>query len=251
MRKSWIAALGLIATSAAAQVADTPVMRTVQVTGSGRATTPPDLATIDFWVAGEGKTPDEATRALSARNDAVVQGLGALLGARTAITGGSVIVIETRGPQCNGPNSYGNQPRLSEGECAVTGFIATLQGTIRTDAVARAATAVGLASRLGARDARLQGFSLSSQHDARNRAVAAALEDARQRAAAIAAGSHAKLGPVVTVRDQAGDSSDIIVSARRMDPVPPAPPPPPVQINLTPAPIETRADVYVTYELLP
>lgn len=76
------------------------------------------------------------------------------------------------------------QPRLSTGDCAVTGFIATMQTRVRTYAVAKAATAAGLASRLGASDARLQGYALSNPEAAQARANTAAIAVATRRAAA-------------------------------------------------------------------
>ena len=246
------AALMLLAIAAPASAQDDPAPRaTINVVGYGKVTTPPTLAVIDYWVAGEGKTPDDASSALAAKQRAVTRGLAGMLGGDTQISGGNVVVIETRSPDCKGPNSYGAQPQLSEGACVVTGYIATLQGNVRTSAVTKAGTAVGLASRLGARDARLQQFVLADPTEAQRRAAADALKDARARAEALAAGSGARLGDLVSIRDQNTGMREIgalTANARIASPAPPAPPP--VQIELTPRPIETVAQVYVSYAIV-
>ncbi|RXD06640.1 DUF541 domain-containing protein [Sphingomonas sp. UV9] len=92
----------------------------------------------------------------------------------------------------------------------MTGFIATMQTRVRTYAVEKAATAAGLASRLGASDARLQGYALSNPEAAQARANTAAVAVATRRATALASGAGLRLGPIVTVRDQA--SYDITVT---------------------------------------
>ncbi|HVF95111.1 MAG TPA: SIMPL domain-containing protein [Sphingomonas sp.] len=250
MRKT---ALMLLAIAAPANAQEEPAQRaTINVVGYGKVTSPPTVAVIDYWVAGEGKTPDAASEALAEKQRTVSRGVAGLLGRDTQITGGNVIVIEARSPECKGPNSYGAQPQLSEGACTVTGYIATLQGNVRTSAVTKAGTAVGLAARLGARDARLQQFLLADQADAQRRAMADALKDARSRAEALATGSGARLGDVVSIRDQnSGMRGELMVTGAnaRMASPPPPPAPPPVEIELTPRPIETQAQVYVSYAI--
>lgn len=223
--------------------------RSIQVTGTAIVRTAPDVATLGFWLRGEGATADAAATDLVARQKAVLSGLAGLLGAASEITTGNVVLIETRDRACDDNRGL---PRLSQGACAVTGHIATMDGNVRTPAVDKAGTAVGLAARLGARDARLTGFQLSNPAEAMSRANAAAIRDARTRAEAVAAGAGVKLGPLLTVRDQAAPSAEIIVSARRSDaPPPPPPPPPPIEIGVKPQPIETRALVFVSYSIQP
>lgn len=242
------------AQGARAQQPNSTELRTIQVIGSGKATTAPDVANIEYWVAGEGRTSDEAGAALAAKEKAIRAGLSGLLGGRTAITSGNVIVIEAHDPACDGANGYNSRPRLATGACAVTGYIASMQGSVRTSAIGKAGTAAGLAARLGAKDARLQSFQLSDDGNARRAATADAIADARRRAEAIAAGAGAKLGPVVTIRDQNSQQySDFAVSATGLSNFAPPPPPPPapIVIEVSAKPIETRAQVYITYSILP
>jgi uncharacterized protein YggE len=235
--------------------AQEPTGHTIQVSGTGIVQTAPDVALLDIYLRGEGTTPDAATSALAAKQKAVTGGVLALLGAATELTTGNVTVIEARAAACADARGYGSQPRISAGECAVIGYIATAQSSVRTSNVVKAGTAAGLASRLGASDARLQGYALSNPEAAQSRASAAAIETARQRADTVARGAHVRLGPIVMVRDQA--SYDAMTS-RGGGYAPSAPPPPPapqvspaVEIDVKPKPIETRAQVFVTYAIAP
>lgn len=246
MRSLLLFAALVVPATATAQAPDAG-RRTIDVTGTAEVETPPDVATLSYTVVGEGRTADEATTALAARNKAVAAGVTGLLGGRTTITVGNVNTAEARGPQCE---RYGSV-RLSEGVCATTGYVATLVATVRTPAVAKVGTAAALISRLGGREARLTGLALADPAAARGRAASVALAEARARAMALAAGLGGRIGAVLTVRDtQAMPTPDIIVTAHRGSvPPPPPPPPPPIEIDLTPHPVTTRAQVFVTFAL--
>ena len=238
---------------AGAAAAQGPSPHIVQVTGTGKVSTMPDVALIEYWTSGQGKTPDEASRALTARQQAINDGMRGLLGGATQISNSNLVLNAVRGAECQNNGNYNAPPRLDEGACAIIGYLASIQGAVRTSQVDKAGTAVGLASRLGARDARLQMFQLSDGQPPYGRAMDAAIADAKQQATRIAKAAGATLGPILTIRDQnyrpGGDviASDVGVFA------PPAPPPPlaPVRIEVKPRPIETTAQVYVTFALEP
>lgn len=237
------------ATAACAQEASLP--HVIQVMGTGHVSTAPDLAQIDYWTAGEGKTPDDASTALVARQNAIIGGVNALLHGDAQISSANLVVIAVRGAECQ--NNNFNQPRFDEGPCAVIGYLATIQGTIRTSEVAKAGTIVGLASRLGARDARLQSFGLRDRGAAYSAAMESAIADAKRQAATIARAAGEKLGPILTLRDQNfRPTEEIVVTGSRM-PSPPPPPAPraPIEIAVSPQPIETNAQVYVSFAIAP
>jgi uncharacterized protein YggE len=245
MRYAFLLLLALPAPALAQAVVDPA--STLQVTGAGKVTSPPNVATIHYWVTGEGKTPDEASAALVTIRKAIKEQVGALLGSPAVNSDSELIILPVRGPHCD--NS--GQPRLSEGECAITGYMARSDSMIRTAAVSKAGTAVGLASRLGASDARLQGFELDDPRPAQRAAMADAVADAARQAASMAAAAGRHLGPVISMQDQSGGyTSGIMLTGSRVN-APPPPPPPPVEIGLTPRPIDTEARVQVTYALLP
>lgn len=240
------AALTLVQTN----VADQPPPF-LQVTGNAMVATPPDRVEIGYSIAGEGKTPDDASLALAARQQAIADGLAGVLDGAAKVTTGNVELTEVRAPECD-PSSYGNRPRISTGACAVIGYVATLQGTARTSAVAKAGTAVGLAVRLGARDARVRQFRLADPAAAMRRATAAAIADSRAKAEAMAAAAGVRLGAVLSVTDQNQQLIDSVnaddigsmpgVARGRVSSA--------VAIPLSPEPIETRARIYVRFAVV-
>ncbi len=243
------AALGTIPTSAQAQAPQPE--RVIEVTGSATVRTAPDLALLTYWLRGEGTTADQATAALVATQKAVEGGLARLLGPATEISTGSVMLVETRDRSCD--DSRG-QPRLSQGACAPTGYMARIESSVRTSNVDKAGTAVGLAARLGARDARLTGFQLADPASAVKRATQDAIRDARSRADAAAYGASVRLGPLLGISDEARSQEHLMVSAQShaSAPPPPAPPPPPpIEIGVKPRPIETRATVRLRFAIAP
>lgn len=246
MRRMIVVAALLGATPADAQ--DTPA-RLIQVTGSATVETAPDIAVLSITLRGEGRTADDATRQLATRQKAVTGGLAALLGADGEPKTGDVTVTQARGEGCADGADDDGKPRLSTGRCAVTGYIATMQMTLRTRQVTKAATAAGLASRLGASEARLDGFGLADPDAARTRARAAAVMAARRQAEALANGAGVRLGEVMTIRDQM-DYDVVVTGARKSPAAPPAQmSPAPVEIEATPRPIDTRAQVFVAYAI--
>jgi len=227
------------------------VSHTIEVTGHGKVSVPPDTANIHYWLRGEGKTPDEATRAMVDAQGRVENGLNGFLGPQAVITNSNLVVIEARDPSCK--TQYG-QAGLSEGSCAIVGYLASSEAEVRTSSVGKAATAVGLASRLGARDARLQNFELRDTAEARRSAMTQAVNDARSQAEILAAAARGHLGRVITIQYGSYGVSPIMVTGSRIvasAPPPPPPPPPPVEVDTKPRPQDVSADVSVSYELLP
>jgi uncharacterized protein YggE len=242
-----IVAAALIASPAVAQNPAAPP--TIAVTGHGKISVPPDTANIHYWLRGEGKTPDEATRAMVESQNRVENGLKSFFGADALISNSNLVVIEARDPACK--TQYG-QPGLSQGDCAIVGYIASSEADVRTGAVGKAATAVGLASRLGARDSRLQSYELRDIDNARRDAMTRAVADAHSQAEVLASAAGGHVGRAVTIQYGAYYTPVVLTGSRvnALPAPPPPPPPPPVQIDSKPRPQDVSADVSVTYELL-
>lgn len=223
----------------------------IQVVGTATVSTKPDIATLVYWITGEGKTPDAASSELATKQKAIVAGLTGLLGRETQLSSGEISVIETRTPECDGPGNYNNRPRLSEGACAVTGYIASLRGEALTSAVGKAGTAAGLAARLGARDARVQSFGLADPADAQRRATAAAIANARVKAESMASGAGVRLGSLVSLNDQNAANDMMVTGAsQRADyGMMPAAPRVSVEIAVSPRSIETTGRVYAQFAI--
>lgn len=246
MRTIAIAAALLFAGPAFGQTAP----HRIDVTGHGKVKVPPDTANIHYWLRGEGKTPDEATHAMVEAQGRVESGLRGFLGPQAAITNSNLVVIEARDQNCK--TQYG-QAGLSEGSCAIVGYLASSEADVTTPNVDKAATAVGLASRLGARDARLQSFELRDAAAARREAMTKAVNDALSQAEILAAAAKGHVGRAMTIQYASYGVSPIMVSGSRIvaSAPPPPPPPPPVEVDMKPRPQDVSADVSVSYELLP
>ena len=100
MRIVGLCALMMLAMPAAAQEPG-PTERTIHVAGNGKVSTPPNLATIQYSLAGEGKTPDEASRDLVAMRDAIREQVGRLLG-DTVMTDSNLVNPRRAGPRLRG-----------------------------------------------------------------------------------------------------------------------------------------------------
>lgn len=247
MRIFVIAAVALLASPAFAQ-ANAIGSQTISVTGHGKLSIPPDTANIRYWLRGEGKTPDEATRAMVDTQNRVESGLKGLLRPNADIANSDLVVIEVRDSNCK---SERGQATLSEGECAIVGYVASAQADVTTQDIARAATAVGLTSRLGARDARLLSFELRDVAGARSEAMTRAVADARAQAQVLSAAAGGHLGRVLSINYGSYIATPLARGLPKVAAPPAPPPPPPVQIEMTPQPEEISADVSVSYELLP
>ncbi|WP_051272709.1 SIMPL domain-containing protein [Sphingomonas phyllosphaerae] len=246
MLRNILLAAALVATPALATAAEDPSR--IRVTGHGKVSTDPDVASLSFAIRGEGTSTDDAARALSRKRTAIAEGLAGLLGPKAVLRTGDLSMVEVRDRACFGTDGDDDRPKLSSGACAVRGYIAVMEGSLRISPVKDAGTALSLASRLGAVNARLSGFSLGSPSAARQRAQAAAIADARARATAIAAASGARLGRLLSVEDPEARSGgqDIAVTATRgANAYAPAP----VAIDITPEPVDTSATLIVTYAI--
>jgi uncharacterized protein YggE len=247
MRIIVIAATALMASPALGQ-SNVIAPHAIDVTGHGKVSIPPDTANIHYWLRGEGKTPDDATRAMVDSQKRVESGLRGFLGPDAEITNSDLLVIEVRDPNCKkGPG----EGALVQDVCAIVGYLASSQGDVRTGRVAKAGTAVGLASRLGASDARLLGFELRNIASAQSEAMTRAVNDARAQAQVLASAAGGHLGRVLNITYGSYLMAANMPAVPVMAPPPPPPPPPPVEIDMKPQPQEISADVSVSYELLP
>lgn len=220
----------------------------IRVIGHGLTRTAPDRAVITFSVRGEGRTSDDAARVLTQvreRTDAVLAG-------RAEVRTGRLSIEEARAKACDGSEDDATT-RLSTGDCAITGYVATLGMTARVRSVTDAGTLLSLVGRAGGVNPRVEDFALADPGAAQRVATAAAMVDARAQAEAIANAAGKGLGRLRSVEDQRARSSeggaeDIVVTATR---APPVVSPPPVTIALSPQLIDTSADLIVTYEIAP
>jgi uncharacterized protein YggE len=260
-------------TPAAAQFAPPP--NTITIAASGRIETRPDIANLSLSIRGEGATPDAATTALATKQRAILAGLQQL-DRRMTMRTSAVSMREIRTGRCPGgmlpmPNAVvsldavadsletaadmmdaGNDGSSSKGPCKIIGTLAEISADVMLAAVEQTGTAIGLASRLGAANAQLDGFGLRDPAAATRRAIADAIVNARGDAQTIAAASGTILGPLISVTN--ADQGRRVVSAYDMEQTSynmalPAAAPPPVVLDVKPKPVETTAQLIVTFGL--
>jgi uncharacterized protein YggE len=246
--KILVFAAGALIASQAAQAADSSNEPRIIVEGEGSVRTPPDVATVSYELRGEGKTSDDAARSLAEKASRVENSLRSIDQAIEP-KAGAVRIAEARGSACK-TDEYDDEPRLSVGACAVVGYIATQRVSARTSRSEDSGTLVGLASRNGATNAKIDSFELGDDKAQKKQAIAVAIANARVKAEAIAESSGIALGPVLSIAlDRADDDSEmIVVTGARLN-SPNLLQSTPVQIRVSPQPIETSAKVTVSFTI--
>lgn len=249
MRTLIISATVLAASlSSAAWCQAAPEQPKIIVDGYGEVKTAPDVATIGYTLRGEGRTSDEAVRAMVAAGDQIESALRSMDAATDPRTS-EVKVSPARSSACKDRDYDREDDQLSNGACAVVGYVATQNVTVRTMGVKDAGTMVGLAARGGAFNVRIDSFDLSDPSAAKRQAIAESLVDAKAKAAAIAVGSHVSLGSVLSISASGqGRGQDIVVTGSRI-PQPNVVSLTPVKVNLNAEQITTSATVTVTYAI--
>lgn len=240
-----LAAVALAAPQAAQ--AGEPKVSKIVVEGSGSAKTPPNVAEIEYDIAGEGQTSDQALKALVSKSAAVESALRSM-DATLDLHSTTVEIQAVRRGECK-EEEYDRTAHLSTGECAIVGFVATQDFDLRTTKVMDAGTMVGLASRAGASNPKIDSFGLADQRGAKQQAIAAALADARSKAEAVAAGSNAQLGDVISISLDEARGEDIVVTGTVRELRQSSVQETPVTVSVTPGPVYTRAQVTVTYAI--
>lgn len=217
------------------------------VQGTGKVSTPPDIVTIEFSMRGEGSTSDDAVRVMEASRRSIVDAVTAL--APAAFEDGKLSIDVVRGQDCK---TDFDKVVLSTGECAVRGYVASMDVTLRTTAIKDAATLVGLIGRLHGNDPEVHSFDILDVTAVRRSAMAIAAKDAQAAAEALARAANMKIGRIVNITDR----NSVLEQTEAITFFAPTPPPrvtvplPAVPVQITPAPIETTAAVIVTYELV-
>ena len=215
----------------------------IVVEGNGMVKTAPNIATINYSVRGEGKTNDEALKALVAAAARVDNGLRAM-DSTIAPKVGDLEIAAVRGAECK-IGRYSDAPALSTGVCVIAGYVATQKFTARTGLVKDVGTLVGIAGRNGATGPEISGFDITDKVSAKNRAIAAALANARTKAQAIAQGSGVILGPMISASLDSARDFDLdgtVTVETLLNELPQV-----IPVKVAPEDIQTTAKVTMTY----
>jgi uncharacterized protein YggE len=161
----------------------------ITVTGEGRAEAVPDLAVVTIGVTTGADTAAAALAENSARLTAVLDRLRA--------AGVADRDLQTSGLSLGPRYDYGdNRPPRIVGYEATNNLAVRVRALDRLGAILDAAVADG-ANTLGG-----LAFSLSDPQGARDAALAAAVAEARRKAAIIAEAAGVRLGPVLSISEQ-------------------------------------------------
>ncbi|MEP9360339.1 SIMPL domain-containing protein [Sphingomonas sp. KR3-1] len=220
----------------------------IDIGATGMVEVPPEVATISYMVRGEGQTPDDATRALNSRKQAIETMLAGLRGTKVELHTDNMRVREVRGPECRSPEM--TQSRSATGLCAVQSYITELRVVIRVSPPASAGTITGAIAQAGGSEVTLGGFDLIDRAEARRKAVAMALANAKAQAEVIASASGAKLGPILRVVD--GDQQRYSLASSDIGAMPSVSGSvsAPVAVKLAPDTVKVYAQLTVSYEIV-
>ncbi|HEX6740952.1 MAG TPA: SIMPL domain-containing protein [Sphingomicrobium sp.] len=236
---------------AAAQSANPPVSK-IAVEAYGQVKQAPDIVKLRFDVRGEGSTSDAAARLLVGTDRAIAKSLASFDPSLTVEDRG-LEIKPLRGPECKVQSRYNDDDEtpMTSGDCAIKGYQASKTVAITTKKIADAGTMLGLIARHGGLSAEVEEFDIADNHAARSKAIAAALAEAEIKAKAVAAGSHVRLGPILSVTLDRAQLDEPYVPTFYRPPPPAAERDEPVAIGLNPAPITTSAQVSVVYSIEP
>ncbi len=253
--KRWsICLAALVAAFAGGAAAQSPDYRVpvIVVTGHGEAKAAPDYATLSFTVRGEGKTSVEALQSLAEKRDAVEGGVKNLAGASAmAVENGELKMEEAHDPACKSEDD--SEPRLSAGACSVTGYVVTVDDSVRISPATVAGDGASLASQLGAVEVSLSDTGVTDKSALRLAAIRAGVEDAQAQAQRIALVTGVHLGRIVRVdfgQPPQQTVQEMVVTAAKLQArsnvAVPA-----VAMKYSPAPITRDEDITVTYAIEP
>jgi uncharacterized protein YggE len=186
-----IVPLALLALALLAPTSASAVERTVTVSGSAVRKVPNDTASVGFGVSLERKTRGAALRATSAQLRKVIAAVQAIPGVGEGdVTTGRISVNKVFRDE---------RPRYRASE----GISVVLHDP------AEAGNAVGAAIGAGATGTNGPNYFLADPEAAYNAALTAAFDQAKSRAAALAAQAGATLGPALSIAEGGGVESPV------------------------------------------
>jgi uncharacterized protein len=180
-----VVALLSVATLAAAPIASAGSPRTITVDGSGTVTTVPNEADFSFGVAVTAPTAKSALKACARRATSMIDALKNA-GVKTSDIQSAEITLS--------PNTNADGTRI-------VNFTASNTVTVKTRDIPASGGIVDTAVAAGANTVDGPNLTTADQLALSQRALAAAVSNARTKALAIAAAAHVKLGAVLSVNE--------------------------------------------------
>ncbi len=165
----------------------------ITVTGTGSVRATPDTADFSFGVETQGSTSSEALEANSAAAEELIAAIRA--------TGVESADIQTQ--------QVSVSPRYSQDGREIVGYTATNSVDVTVRDLSKAGAVVEAAVAAGANQVYGPSFAVSSQDRLYEDALAAALDEARGKAEAIAADAGLALGPITGIAESGGSGAPV------------------------------------------
>lgn len=236
MRTQLLLMAAIVILPWSAFAADQPVnpnLRTIEVSGSGEAKAPPDLATLQVAIETHAPTAAEAAGSNAALAQKVTAALKAKLGDKGSMwTGGYSLSPDYR------ETHVGGKP-------VIIGYSADNSITVETGALDLVGPLIDAAIGAGANRINSLDYSLRDETRARSEAITKASKDALVQAQALAAALSVKLGRIVKASTISELIRPIPVTRAQFAAMAAAPPPTPVAAGQVSVP----ATVSLTYEI--
>lgn len=243
--KSALLALAILSGAGPALAQNAPANPpAIVVVGTGQAEAPPDSFTVSASLVGRGTDQVSALRALADAQQRVAGDLRNLEGLDRLTLTASRVSVSPVTADC-AEDRYG-EPRPN---CAITGYIASIELVAKGAPLAQAGSVVSLAAERGAQSVTLDQFDLADRDALDAEASRLAFADARRQADFIAAASGQRIVRVLRVEDpqnrigaiQSGGANEIIVTGSRIRPA--------VDLTVTPPPVVVRKQLSVVFEI--
>ncbi|SPJ23946.1 SIMPL domain-containing protein [Palleronia abyssalis] len=192
--KTWCGALAVgiaLAAPALAQEADA----VLSVTGEGRISAAPDIATVEMGVVAEGDTPAEAIDGMSTE-------MGSVL---TALTEAGIAPEDIQSGTLSLQPIYADRTEIQpEQGPRITGYLAVTDLSVRVRALDDLGGVLNTAVDQGANQLSGLRWALSDPQPAEDAALAAAVAEAVRKGAIMAEAAGVALGPIVELVESGG-----------------------------------------------
>lgn len=207
--------------------AETPAPRVLSVLGEAQVATVPDMAVISLGVTHTDKSAGAAMDRVNANAVALLEALTALDVAARDVQTDQLSVSPLWDNNNNGPRR-------------ITGFVARNALSVRVRDLDRLGEVMDAALDAGSNDFNGLRFTLQDPAPFEAEARAAAVKDAMERAAGLAAAAGVTLGPIITLSEQGGFSQPQMMAAARSE-----------SLAIATGEVAVSATVSMTFDLIP
>lgn len=194
----WMGMVILTTTLIASSVWSAPTQRYVSVTGIGKVSAPPDMATVRTGVVSEA---NDAKQALS-ENNRLVQKLMSVL----AEAGIAEKDIQTSNFNVRPTYERPRQDRGQRSSPKIVGYHVSNQLTVRVRKLDKLGDILDALVTAGSNDVSGISFGIADTGELMNQARRAAMEDARERAELYAESADVQVGQVLTISEQGSEA---------------------------------------------